>query len=114
MERKLDKLRAFSDPTRLRILNLLREEEHCVGELVDALSLSQPKVSQHLATLKTSELVTCRKIGRWCFYRLCASRSRLHRSLVEDVLESLAQTPEMRADVSAMRRVMRSTGCGAS
>jgi ArsR family transcriptional regulator len=42
--------RAFSDPTRLRVLRLLQAGEHCVGDLVTILRLPQPRVSRHLRT----------------------------------------------------------------
>src|SRR4051794_39960708 len=50
----------LSDPTRRRILDLLVEEERPVGELVDALSISQPGVSKHLKVLRDAGLVSVR------------------------------------------------------
>ena len=63
--------KCLSDETRLLCLLLIRsEEELCVCELTAALSLSQPKVSRHLAQLKACGLVLDRKQGLWSFYRL--------------------------------------------
>jgi DNA-binding transcriptional ArsR family regulator len=50
-----------AEPTRRRILDLLRERERPVGELVDALALSQPGVSKHLRVLREAGLVDVRK-----------------------------------------------------
>jgi len=61
----------LADDTRLKIMLMLElEGELCVCELTFALSLSQPKVSRHMAQLKAHSLVTERKVGRWIFYRL--------------------------------------------
>ena len=60
--------KALADDTRLRILNLLRQREICVCEIVDVLDLCQSKVSRHLATLKHAGLVTCRREGPWIYY----------------------------------------------
>ncbi len=62
--------RAFSDRTRLRILNLLRDGELCVCDLVEVLGVPQPKTSRHLAYLRRSGLVVARKEGLWNYYQL--------------------------------------------
>lgn len=66
-----DFFHALADETRLRCLLLLQQhEELCVCELTYALKMIQPKVSRHLATLKTTHLVRDRREGTWIFYRL--------------------------------------------
>lgn len=63
--------KCLSDETRLLCVLLIRnEQELCVCELTASLSLSQPKVSRHLAQLKACGLVLDRKQGLWSFYRL--------------------------------------------
>ena len=66
--------RGFGDPTRLRILNLLRHEERSVGELVAALEQPQPKVSNHLACLRWCGFVVAERRGKRVFYRLADDR----------------------------------------
>lgn len=61
---------ALSDPTRLRILEMLRAGEHCVCDLTGALDAQQSRLSFHLRTLKEAGLVTDRREGRWSFYAL--------------------------------------------
>jgi ArsR family transcriptional regulator len=51
---------------------LMLEHELCICELTFSLVLSQPKISRHMAQLKSHGLVTERKVGRWVFYRLSA------------------------------------------
>lgn len=63
--------KVLSDQTRLRILLLLMPgEELCVCELMQALDLAQPKISRHLAVLRSSGLLHDRKAGLWVYYRL--------------------------------------------
>lgn len=67
---------ALSDPTRVRILDLLRDRERPVGELVEALALRQPTVSQHLRALKQAGLVESRAAAQQRIYRLRAEPLR--------------------------------------
>ncbi|RLC27731.1 MAG: transcriptional regulator [Deltaproteobacteria bacterium] len=63
--------RTLADPTRLRILMLLlQEEELCVCHLTDILEMVQPKVSRHLAVLRENKLLLDRRSGLWIHYRL--------------------------------------------
>ncbi len=62
--------RALADPTRLRILNLLRGGEQCVCDLQTALDTAQSLLSFHLKALRDADLVTYRKDGRWAYYAL--------------------------------------------
>ncbi len=58
----------LAEPTRRRVLDLLREQEHTVGELVTALDLSQPAVSKHLRVLREAGLVAVRADGQRRLY----------------------------------------------
>ena len=75
--------RAVSDPTRLRIVNLLRGGELCVCDLVDVLRVPQPKASRHLAYLRRAGLVIARKDGLWSYYRLAPAHTSFHAKLLE-------------------------------
>lgn len=73
----------LSDPTRLRCAMLLHAEASlCVCELTEALELSQPKISRHLAMLREGGLVQDERRGQWVHYRL-------HPALPEWVVEVL-------------------------
>ncbi|MCA1670800.1 MAG: metalloregulator ArsR/SmtB family transcription factor [Actinobacteria bacterium] len=92
--------KVLSDPTRVRILELLqRRGELSVGELVEALSQSQPKVSNHLACLRWCGFVHTRREHPAVYYRVADER----------VLEVLALGRALLADnaehVSACQRV---------
>jgi ArsR family transcriptional regulator len=63
-------LRTLSDPTRLRLLAVLRHGELSVSALCDKLHLAQPTVSHHLGRLRTARLVANRRDGKQVFYSL--------------------------------------------
>lgn len=63
-------MRLLSDPTRLRLLGLLRLSERNVGDLCDQLQIPQPSVSHHLALMRRAGLVTNRRAGKQVFYAL--------------------------------------------
>ena len=61
---------ALSDGTRLRLLNLMRNGEVSVGYLSEKLDQSQPKISRHLAYLRSAGLVETRREGKWIYYHI--------------------------------------------
>jgi DNA-binding transcriptional ArsR family regulator len=63
-------LEVLAEPNRRRILDLLREGERPVGDLVEALAVSQPAVSKHLGVLRTAGLVDVRADAQRRLYRL--------------------------------------------
>ena len=63
-------LTALADPTRRLLYERVRRRPHTVGELARLADVSQPAVSQHLATLKHAGLVKGRREGRCVFYRV--------------------------------------------
>ena len=61
----------LSDPTRLKLLRFLMQEESTVGSLADRLGESQPKISRHLAFLRDRNVVATRRDGKHIFYSIC-------------------------------------------
>ena len=82
--------RTLGNPTRLRILELLRERERPVGELVDQLRTSQPYVSNQLACLRWCGLVTTRRDHRTIYYRLADARVEQILALAQSLLDDNA------------------------
>jgi ArsR family transcriptional regulator len=66
---------ALSDPIRIRILELLQQQEMCVCDLSEKLEVPQSKLSFHLKTLKEASLVLSHQEGRWMYY--CLNLSQL-------------------------------------
>jgi DNA-binding transcriptional ArsR family regulator len=65
-----DAFTVLAEPNRRRILDLLREGERAVGELVDALSVGQPAVSKHLRILRDAGVVEARVDAQHRVYRV--------------------------------------------
>jgi ArsR family transcriptional regulator len=61
---------ALSDPLRLEVVELLKQQELCVCDLCDRLGVNQSKLSFHLKTLKDAGLIRPRQQGRWIYYSL--------------------------------------------
>ncbi|UWZ86178.1 ArsR/SmtB family transcription factor [Occallatibacter riparius] len=101
----LKTLRAAADPTRLRILLVLEEEELSVAELQEILTLGQSTISSHLAQLKQAGLVEDRKAGKSSLYRILPGGGD---GLLTAML-ALAdkEVPEAAADQAEMRRVVK-------
>ena len=87
----------LSDETRLRILILLLQEKLCVCELQGLLTLSQPKVSKHLAKLRDVGVVEDEKIDKFVFYKL-ANLDRDHKTILEDILSHIKTYPQLAHD----------------
>lgn len=65
-----DRFKVLADPTRVRLLSALAEQELCVSELTELLGMEQSAVSHQLRTLRGLHLVRHRKVGRQVYYRL--------------------------------------------
>jgi ArsR family transcriptional regulator, arsenate/arsenite/antimonite-responsive transcriptional repressor len=90
--------RVLADPTRLRLLNLMGEQEICVCYFVDVLKSSQPKISRHLAYLRKAGIVSARREGKWMHYRLVMPREPHAAQVLRTTLDALAHDKEMQRD----------------
>jgi DNA-binding transcriptional ArsR family regulator len=83
--------RGLADPSRLAILEGLRDGEKTVSQLVELTGLSQPNTSAHLSCLKECGLVVGRQDGRFVAYRIADDRLEDVFHAVEEVLASVAE-----------------------
>lgn len=83
-ESKSEQFKAISDPTRLKILYLLRDGELCVCEIIMALEKPQSTISHHLNVLKNAGFIKGRKEGVWIHYKLVNPE-------IVDLIENLAK-----------------------
>jgi ArsR family transcriptional regulator len=90
--------RALADPTRLRLLNLMGDDEICVCYLVEALNLSQPKISRHLAYLRRAGVVVTRREGKWMHYRVVTPDNPHAAVIFREIRAWLANDKGMRSD----------------
>src|SRR6185295_2532045 len=81
---------ALSDKTRLRLLSLMADGEVPVGYLADKLGESQPKISRHLAYLRSADLVTTRRDGKWIYYSI-GPQSDARSNVLNAAFGSLSQ-----------------------
>lgn len=100
--------KALSDETRLRIIKLLEHGELCVCDIVAAFDMSQPKVSFHLAALKSAGLVKDRKEGKWMHYRI-DDADLFRRLLLLSVVEKIPDTT-LEDDFERLRAFQAGTG----
>jgi ArsR family transcriptional regulator, arsenate/arsenite/antimonite-responsive transcriptional repressor len=104
--------KAFSDPTRLRILRMLQDGELCVCDLVSVLGVPQPKVSRHLSYLRKSGLVRVRKEGLWCHYELAPAKTAFHTKMLECLSCCFSDVPELCKDAKCLREKRQRSCCG--
>jgi ArsR family transcriptional regulator len=97
--------KTLSDPTRLRLLNLLASGETCVCELTDTLRVVQPKVSRHLAHLKRAGLVEARRDGKWMHYRWAQPEHPLVQHVLLGVRAWMAKDNRMNGERHRRRKV---------
>jgi ArsR family transcriptional regulator len=90
--------RALADRTRLRLLNLMRNDEVCVCFFVEILKTNQPKISRHLAYLRRAGIVGARRDGQWIHYGIAAPADPDAARLLTDVMTWLANDQEMQRD----------------
>lgn len=89
---------ALADKTRLRLLNLIGDDEVCVCFFVEVIGTNQPKISRHLAYLKRAGLVTMRKDWKWSHYRIKQPENKYAAKVFAKVREWIRNDPEMTAE----------------
>ena len=93
---------ALADPTRLRLLSLMKGGEICVCHLQQVLQTNQPKVSRHLAYLKMAGLVKSRRQGKWMHYSLAEVKGPL-KKIFSQTLTHIAAEPQSRKDAQRLK-----------
>lgn len=97
--------RALADSTRLRIINLIGDQEVCVCFFVEILKTNQPKISRHLAYLRRAGIVTTRREGIWMHYRISTPKDENAAKVLMEVREWLASDPVMQQDRKRLDRI---------
>src|SRR6201987_3925347 len=111
MDRLVAMLRAAGDPTRLRLLLLLRQAELTVSELVEIVGQSQPRVSRHLKLLGEAGLVERFKEGSWVF---CRAADRGTGAELGAAIASLADPTLQEADRARLAHVRQARASAAA
>ena len=100
-------LRLLSDPTRVRLLLLLDQEELSVAELAAITQLAQPRVSTHLSKLKEAGLVSARRDGVFVYYRLSSTPASPPLEDLWKLLRSNTDDPLIRQDRERIMQVLK-------
>ncbi len=98
--------KTLADPTRVRILRLLEQEELIVGELMDILSMAQSRVSRHLAILREAGLLSDRREGTFVAYRFVLPEDGLWCDAWLLARKSMAGDPTADRDDALLRRTL--------
>lgn len=96
--------KSLSDPTRLRILNLLSGGEVCVCFLANVLDEVQPKISRHLAYLKRTGMVKARREGKWMHYQWGQQPHPIARSIMDSLRDWMAKDHAMQDERGKLKR----------
>jgi ArsR family transcriptional regulator len=101
---------ALGDHTRLRLLNLMGDQEICVCYFVEILDQPQPKISRHLAYLRNAGIVAARRDGKWIHYRIVIPPNIGAAQVLQQTLAWLRQERTMLSDRSRLSRACCSPG----
>ncbi len=97
--------KALADRTRLRLLNLMGDDEVCVCFFVEVLRESQPKISRHLAYLRRAGVVASRREGKWMHYRVVMPPDPHAAHIFGEVRAWLKEVSEMQRDRARLASV---------
>ena len=89
---------ALGDNTRLRLLNLMGDQEICVCYFVEIVAQGQPKISRHLAYLRRAGIVEARREGKWMHYRIAMPSNIGAAQVLRQTLAWLKEDRAMQAD----------------
>jgi ArsR family transcriptional regulator len=96
---------ALGDSTRLRLLNLMGEQELCVCYFVEVLGQPQPKISRHLAYLRNAGIVTVRRQGTWMHYRIVQPQHTGAAKILQETLAWMKEDKALQADRTRLTKV---------
>jgi ArsR family transcriptional regulator len=101
--------KALSDRTRLRLLNLIGDDEICVCFFVEVLGTNQPKISRHLAYLRKAGVVSGRREGKWIHYRVVEPPDEHAANVFREVRSWLREDSNMQLDRARLKQICCST-----
>jgi ArsR family transcriptional regulator, arsenate/arsenite/antimonite-responsive transcriptional repressor len=105
MEEYLRPLKALSDETRLRMLNILTDRECCVCEVMQALDISQTRASRNLKILEESGFLKSRREGTWIHYSLSEGPPRNFAAALAKITgEYTKKNPVLKKDLEQLKK----------
>jgi len=97
--------KALADQTRLRLINLIGDDEVCVCFFVEVLKINQPKISRHLAYLRRAGVVSGRREGKWIHYRLVEPPDAHAANIFHEVRAALANDALLKSDRARLQKI---------
>jgi ArsR family transcriptional regulator, arsenate/arsenite/antimonite-responsive transcriptional repressor len=97
--------KALADPTRLRLINLIGDDEVCVCFFVEVLKINQPKISRHLAYLRRAGVVSARRDGKWMHYRLAVPPDSHAANIFREVRAAMSNDAAMKNDRARLKKI---------
>ncbi len=104
-------LKILSEPNRLRILNLLKDDSLCVGEIQTILDIKQPNASKHLEKLKLYELILSKKKAQWVYYQINLEKFEKYKFLKDLLFNDIKNEEIFNLDISKLREYKNSVLC---
>ena len=109
MENYLFILKALTDETRLRIINLLYVRELCVCEIEEIIGSSQTKISRHLAYLKNSGLANVRRSAQWSYYSI---EKTTDLKFIDELVKGILRTIDIyKNDLKLLKKIAKPDVC---
>jgi len=99
--------KALADRTRLKLINLMGDNEVCVCFFVEVLKTNQPKISRHLAYLRKAGVVAARRDGKWMHYRIVEPPDPRAANIFREVRSGLETDVTMQQDRAKLAKLCR-------
>ncbi|MDN6195368.1 MAG: metalloregulator ArsR/SmtB family transcription factor [Atopostipes suicloacalis] len=96
--------KVLGDENRLRILNLLRENELCVCEIENILETTQSNVSRHLTRLRNLDLVVFEKRSQWTYYEMNPKFIKKNKQLYEYLTTEMNRNERFIKDLEKLKK----------
>lgn len=97
--------KALADRTRLKLINLMGDDEVCVCFFVEVLKTNQPKISRHLAYLRGAGVVAARRDGKWMHYRIVEPPDPRAANIFREVRNWLETDTTMQQDRARLAKL---------
>lgn len=111
LEQAVSIAKALGDETRLRIMALLKDQELCACQIIEAFALANSTISRHLTLLKQAGLLKSRKNGRWVYYAWSSAEGQAVSETVQLsqqwVHEVTSHDPRFQQDREHMTQILR-------
>lgn len=104
----LQVMKALSDETRMRILNLLKDGELCVCEIESVLDISQSNASRHLTKLTTAKVVDYYKINKYVYYKVNEEAMNNFAFIDEIIREHAPKLSKCKQDIAKLKKYKES------